>query len=700
MEAKDTPFSHMIQGNKQFQIPVFQRDYRWTDVQCSQLWDDLLRNGSSGAQRGHFIGSIVYMAAASHIGAAFSRWLIVDGQQRLTSLTLLMVALRDHIAALGWTGGEDSPTPERIDAYFLRNTEESEQRKRKLVLRRGDDETLRALVDRTEMPETRSALVRDAYDRFRELLSGCDPDMVYEEVSRLVVVDVTLDRQHDDPQLVFESLNSTGIDLEPNDLVRNYLLMGLPESTQTELYEKYWSRVERMFNGSTEGLNSFLRDYIAVETEAIRQVRYDQIYEEFKKTFHRSNTNGDIEQLMSSLARAAKHYASFFVRPQDGGDDDWLAVALRRLRQRSDAVALLVMCLYDRFDRGTLVRADFIVALRLIESYLVRRAACGLQSRNYWSVFAAVALRLGNNRPLVDLKVAFARLGQDTYRFPSDASFTRALVQEDLYSRRSICLFLLKQLENYGQKEPSAVDTYTIEHIMPQTVSDAWQEMLGSEWGRVHETWLHRLANLTLTAYNSEYSNRTFSEKKSIAGGFRDSAVRLNGYVREQDRWTEAEMSERGDLLAARAIEAWSCLDVDALLIEEAEVRDLQARASSRGPEDLPMSRPAGALFRLLDPRIRGLREDFIVTVERRSIGYYVGSTVVLEVLPQQWGVRLLLDIDLGEVADPEGLARDANDWKFIPNAAFPGWNLLVEVWQAEQIAAAISIVRQSIDLE
>ena len=365
MKADDQSFSHIIDGSKQFKIPVFQRDYRWTTAQCSQLWKDINLNSRSDTEQGHFIGSIVYMAA-EEIGAALNQWLVIDGQQRLTSLTLLMVALRDHLREVGWAGNEDSPTPERIDAYFLKNTYESGTRKYKLMLRRADDATLRALVDSTDLPEMHSSLINDAYGHFRSLLMGCNPARIYRQVSRLKVVDVRLDRHHDDPQLVFESLNSTGVDLGPSDLIRNYLLMRLPESTQTSLHEKHWSGVERSFRSSNEGLNSFLRDYTAVKTETTRQIRHDRIYAKFKETFRFSQQDGDVEPQIDQLSRAARHYAAFYIRPVEEGD---LADALRSLRQYGDTTALLVMCLYDRYDRGVLSIDDFIEALVLVESY-------------------------------------------------------------------------------------------------------------------------------------------------------------------------------------------------------------------------------------------------------------------------------------------------------------------------------------------
>lgn len=223
--------------------------------------------------------------------------------------------------------------------------------------------------------------------------------------------------------------------------------------------------------------------------------------------------------------------------------------------------------------------------------------------------------------------------------------------------------------------------------------------MLGTEWKDLHEEWLHRLANLTLTAYNSSYSNRSFEDKKNMAGGFRESAVRLNKFVREQSEWTNREMSDRGKQLAARAVEIWPSNDVEKTLVKEAEVQELRRRAAFRGPDTLNMSDDARRIFSQLDSRVRELAK-LIVTVERQSACYYSGSDLVLEILPQKRGVRLLLDIAFAEVDDPKELAQDANDWKFIPNAAFSGWEVLVDVWRDDQMEDALSVVRQALDLE
>jgi uncharacterized protein with ParB-like and HNH nuclease domain len=213
MKAIDRPFTNIINGTSQFVIPVFQRDYTWqAETQCAQLWRDVLRAARAGGEHGHFLGSIVYVATGDSL-AGFTRWLLIDGQQRLTTLTLLLAALRDHIRDSQWTGGENDPTPKRIDAYFLKNVQEEGDRVQKLVLRRHDQATLRAVLDGKEFPQDASEHILDNYNYCREQLSKVNPVDVYRGLGRLVIVDVALDRQTDDPQLIFESLNSTGVDL-------------------------------------------------------------------------------------------------------------------------------------------------------------------------------------------------------------------------------------------------------------------------------------------------------------------------------------------------------------------------------------------------------------------------------------------------------------------------------------------------------
>ncbi|MEO8083061.1 MAG: DUF262 domain-containing protein, partial [Ardenticatenales bacterium] len=303
MKAIDSPFTKIINGTNQFVIPVFQRDYNWTEANCDQLWSDVVRIASDTTSRRHFLGSLVYVST-DDASPTFTRWLLVDGQQRLTTLTLLVAALRDHIADSGWTGSDDGPTVDKLDAYFLKNALEDRERRYKLILRRHDHETLRALLDRTEPPQNASEHIRDNYDLFRERLQDADPEAVYRGIGRLVVVDVTLDRITDDPQLIFESLNSTGLDLSQSDLIRNFILMRLPEKEQTRLYETYWSKIETLFRGSERTFDTFVRDYIALRTRPSKQERADEIYFSFRREFGSIGTDpGRLDAFLNGVWR-------------------------------------------------------------------------------------------------------------------------------------------------------------------------------------------------------------------------------------------------------------------------------------------------------------------------------------------------------------------------------------------------------------
>jgi uncharacterized protein with ParB-like and HNH nuclease domain len=267
-----------------------------------------------GGERGHFLGSIVYIATGDSL-AGFTRWMMIDGQQRLTTLTLLLAALRDHIREIKWAGND--PTPKRIDAYFLKNVQEEGDREQKLVLRRRDQATLRAIIDGKELPEDASEHIRDNYNYFREQLSGVDPSDVYRGIGRLVIVDVALDRQTDDPQLIFESLNSTGVDLSQSDLIRNFILMRLPEKEQTDLYETYWSKIEALFKGSEWTFDAFARDYVALKTQASKQEKAAEIYYAFREFFPTlKEKSGGLQQALADMMRHARHYAAFSI----GGD--------------------------------------------------------------------------------------------------------------------------------------------------------------------------------------------------------------------------------------------------------------------------------------------------------------------------------------------------------------------------------------------
>ena len=699
MKAINRPFTEIINGNKQFIIPVFQRDFSWTPDQCEQLWRDVCRASSEGAKCDHFMGSIVYISA-SLSGAAFQSWLLIDGQQRMTTLTVLLIALRDHIRDSDWTGGEDGPTIDKIDSYYLKNIPESGPRRHKLVLRRRDKATLHALVeakDPSELGDDCSELVAEAYEFFLSALQapGIDPEDVYQGIARLNVVDVTLDRGVDNPQLVFESMNSTGVDLRQSDLIRNYLLMDLDESDQTRLYEEYWRKIEKLFHSSGNAFDWFLRDYMAFHKGLTQQIRLDIIYDEFKEFWSRDGEK-PLSDLLSDMLRVARTYAAFLgIAPMQ--QHPWLSDAMSHMRSLNTTQGLLIMQLYDCHEENQLSQDEFIRAVELIESYLLRRAVLGLQTRSYWSVFAKIAHDLDRESAFESLQATLARL-KGNYRFPSDEEFKRGLLERDLYGLR-VCKHILDRLENAGHQEPSPVRDYSIEHIMPQEISGTreWQEMLGESWAAIHEEWLHRLGNLTLTAYNSAYSNRPFEEKQKIEGGFQESAVRLNRDVRDQERWTKNEIQARGKRLANCACDIWKYHEADAESIQAAATRDLQRRAAKQTPDHLRM---ADDVRQLLDGIRESIREfvEVIEVIERKSICCH-GPEFFAELMPMRHYVRVILPLEFSNIENLNGLdIHDVSTWKFVPNRVNTDCDVLVDVSDQTEIPAVMPIIRQALD--
>lgn len=695
MRAMNRPFTAIINGASQFVVPVFQRDYSWTELHCDQLWQDILNIAKESTNRGHFLGSLVYISTGDS-AASFPRWLLIDGQQRLTTLTLLMIALRDHITETNWAGSQEGPTADQVEGYFLKNLHEQGIRSYKLVLRGFDQGSLTALLESHNLPVPASKRIRENYEFFRERVAGVDPELVYRGISRLVVVDVTLERGTDDPQLIFESLNSTGLDLSQSDLIRNFILMRLPESEQTRLYGAYWSPIEELFRDSEWTFDAFIRDFIALETKATKQERSDQIYSAFRRHFLETiSDHQELEALLEKLLRFARYHAAFSVgraaRPE-------LVEPLGRLRRLANVAAILIMRLFDCHDRlRTLSAAQFVEASTLLESYLLRRAVCGLQTRGYWSQFARLAYRVSGTRPLESLKVGLARLPEN-YAFPSNNVFAKAIQNNDLYSKH-VCFYLLDRLENHGTRELTDTSNYSIEHILPQNpeLPLAWREMLGEQWHDIQREWLHRLGNLTLTGYNSTYSDRPFEEKKRIPGGFEESSVRLNRLVRGKETWTASDIRERGQILANRALEVWPSLEVDESLIDAAREAELRDQAERRDVTRVPMSTVARGLFDALRVRIQDIAPDAIELAEKRSVSYHQ-PTFFLEVIPRQYGVVLLLALDFNDIEDPTGLAQDTSQWKFIVHAAYDA-GVYVLISEQSDIDRTMPIIRKAHEL-
>ena len=693
MEANKRRYTELVGGSVQFVIPVFQRDYKWDQEHCQQLWDDIQRVAEGADDAEHFFGPVVYVSTQGQ-SAAFTKWLLIDGQQRMTTVMLLMAAVRDFAASL------DEQKSKKIDHDFLLNTYESDRKRGKLVLRARDEAVFRSLVEpnHAERPtESVTSNLKGNYDFFYDKLRNADIEKTIAGVGRLAVVDVRLDHDKDNPQQIFESLNSTGIDLAQADLVRNYVLMGIEEKEQTELYGQYWKKIEDLYSGDDSKLDNYIRDFVSLEMAARKQGRTDQVYASFRLAFNdRMRSEDALRELLQQMLRIAKFHAAFTMNTKEFS---FVADDLQRIRSLHATPAILIVRLLDFYDLGLLSPKGLSEALRLLESYLVRRDVCDYPTRSYWQQFASLAYALRKEDVLGCLKVNLYWLS-GRYAFPSDVDFQHALEVARLYQKK-ICFFVLSALENGSSRERTDTTTLSVEHVMPQNenLSNEWRKMLGGEWRDVHDTWLHRLGNLTLTAYNQELSDKPFLQKRDAKDGFGQSSLRLNQFVKEQDEWTTEQMSRRGKELSESALRIWPTLTVT-----QEELRGVrrQVLAESSGEIDQAregMNEVALRLFDKLRSSIRALRQDVIEVARPKSISYYASSGYFFaEILPRSYYLVVLLGIDANEAVESVLHIQDAANRKFLVNAR-NDCGCFVEIASDDQIEACKPLLEQSLTL-
>lgn len=555
MKAQENPFLTFLNGKKQFIIPIYQRTYSWTREQCEQLWNDIVRTATDNEATTHFVGSIVYIQHGLFMAGGVMPLLVIDGQQRLTTLSLLLIALAK--AARDATTSLDMSHEEIYDSYLINKHSKDEQRY-KLLLTQSDKETLIALTDdpdhaKSTLPANR-LLENYLYFENRLRQGLVDPFTLYVGIGRLMIVEISLNKDHDNPQLIFESLNSTGMDLSQADLIRNYVLMGLDNEEQTKLYKTYWYPMEQGFRHTddTSQFDRFMRDYLTIKQGSIPNI--DEVYANFK-TYHRAKMATPIFEIVADI----DHYARYFVKMAFLQEED------REIRRvlydintlKVDVAYPFLLEVYDDYANKLLSREDFIAILKLVESYVFRRVICGVPTNSMNKTFATLTKEIDKEQYLASVQVAF--LQKDSHRrFPRDEEFCAEFMVKDVYNFRSRN-YLLRKLENHGSKEWANIEDYTIEHIMPQNehLSPEWQEELGPNWKEVHARYLHTIGNLTLTGYNSELSDRPFPEKRDMKGGFAKSPIRLNESLAGTEHWNEEEIKKRAWALADLAVKVW-----------------------------------------------------------------------------------------------------------------------------------------------
>jgi len=702
VKATEAKLLQILGAVSQFIIPIYQRTYSWTPKECAQLWADILRTGVTDEIGVHFIGSVVHIDEGLGNLAVQAPKLVIDGQQRLTTVTLLLTALADVLSELPEEQQEpiEGFAPPMIREYYLINRLQKGDKRFKLLLSDTDRVTLMALVDPTAAvpPPEPSIRIRDNHQFFLDQLCHPSTDLavVCRGISKLLVVDVALSRDQDNPQLIFESMNSTGRELSQADLIRNYVLMGQPPELQERLYTLHWRPMELAFGQeaySGNEFSAFMRDFLTLKTAEVP--RLDLVYEVFKQYERQpAVAEAGIEALLSDLHTTASCYCRVALGQEP---DPQIKDAFHNLRElKVNVVTPLLLELYADHETGLLSREELLEALRLLEAYVFRRAVCAIPSNSQQKTFATFsrALRRERGDYLPSFKAHLLSL-PSYRRFPSDEEFRRDLQVRNLYKFNKSCSYWLRRLENHQRKEPIAVADYTIEHILPQNpvLPSAWRDALGPAWAQVQEEWLHRLGNLTLTGYNPELSDRPFLEKRDHPeGGFRTSPLRLNQGLGQLQRWDLVAMRMRGETLAARALEVWPSPQLSAEQRQAYQTPRRREAVYSLSDHPQLANAPLLAVFLALDAGIRALDPNITQEVLKLYIAYKAETNFV-DIVPQAKRLRLSLNMPFPELDDPKGLTKNVTGIGRWGNG-----DVELGVTSLEEVPYAIGLIRQSLE--
>lgn len=545
---------YMDGSKKRFIIPVYQRNYDWKIEHCKQLYDDLVKVIKNN-RKSHFFGSLVSVYESSGRNTEF---LVIDGQQRLTTVSLLLLAMY-NIISNGILIPNESSLARQIYEDFLVDKYQPAEARIKLKPVKDDQTALEMLFYNNRERVLASNLTINYnyfYDRIQK--QEITIDELFEAICKLEIINITLNSD-DNPQLIFESLNSTGLELSEGDKIRNYILMGLPSKEQDEYYEKYWNRIEKCVQYD---VSSFIRDYLSVKQSSISSQK--KIYTSFKE--YVAENDFETEKLLNDMLMYAKRYEVLLV---GGTQSSALNACILRLnRLETTVVRPFFLEVIRLWDEQAIDVSQVEEIFSITENYLFRRAICDIPTNALNKIFLALHREIvkydGSEKNYVD-KFKFALLSKkDRARFPNDSEFISQFSERQIYQMNSKNkIYILERFENYGTIEDKDVyrhcddGTYSVEHIMPQHLTPSWIKDLGDDYENIHDKWLHRIANLTLTAYNSKYSNSSFEDKKNMRNGFADSGIRMNTYIAQMNKWTLAELEARDQYLMDRAKKIW-----------------------------------------------------------------------------------------------------------------------------------------------
>lgn len=540
MQAKETKLQDIIEGTKQYVIPLFQRTYSWTTKEWEILWKDLIELCEAENPRTHFIGSIVNMPTVS-VPEGVAKFLLIDGQQRLTTIFILLTLLRNKAREL-----QKQDFAEEINNTLLVNPYKKDNDFFKLMPTQVDRDIYKNFIN-GKSNEIENQLTR-AYNFFEKKLKQVP--LEHEKLKKIItsyfsVVSIVLDTD-DNPYLVFESLNAKGRPLTQADLIRNYFFMRIHIDNQDEVYSSYWQPMQTALNDS---LTEYIRHYLMRDGSIIKQ---NDVYYALKERVSQTNAIDYLEELQKYSV-----YYQRLIYPELEPEEE-LQKYFRRLNRIEVTTAYpLLLNFYGNYTARKISKADFITILRTLENYLIRRFVCNIPTNQLNKIFPSVfPLLLSKHQDNLaeGVKAILQNRG-----YPKDNEFYTRFKETKFYGagdRQIKTKLILETIEEvFAHKEAVPFDNLTIEHVMPQTLSEWWQNHIGEAWEETHELFLHTIGNLTLTAYNTEMSNDDFITKKKI---YNESHLELNKYFSSISSWTRTEIEKRAEALAKQALEIWS----------------------------------------------------------------------------------------------------------------------------------------------
>lgn len=532
--------------------------------QCEQLFNDLVQIIKKN-RKSHFFGSIVTSSANK---GGKSDYLVIDGQQRITTISILFTAMVNLMKS-GLVEADDKRLAEKIEKKFLVDEYQTEDRKLRLKPIKDDCVSFDKLItnDPTEFVESSNITQNYYYFENRIKKNEISIDDLYEAIFRLEIIDIFLDKE-DNPQLIFESLNSTGLDLTEGDKIRNFILMGLDAKTQENYYEQYWNKIEKCTDYNVSG---FIRNYLTLIQKKIPNI--NNVYFTFKE-YVLDKMDIENEEDCETILKEMLYYAQIYNKIISAENDpkDVISSILYRLNNIEMTVSYpFLLAMFGHELRKEITSLDVETTLKAIESYIFRRIMCPNYASNALNkVFCNLdseVMKIKNDNQDVsysDILIYCLQSRVGAAGFPSDKEFTEALTNRDVYHMyKKNREYLFDRFENGNTIERVNViemmenGDLTIEHIMPQTLTEEWKNELGSNYQVIYDQNIHTLKNLTLTGYNSKYSNSIFSEKKTIEKGFKDSGLNLTKSLLEYEHWIETEMQDRLNKLLLQANSLW-----------------------------------------------------------------------------------------------------------------------------------------------